>query len=367
MLFEESKKENIINLSSSSVEKDNNNGFEEINQAIISKDLNNLTFLLKSGKNPNSYNDNKETPIFTCIELDSIESLKILLEYGANCNFQKNDGNSPLHIAIIKKNENIINLLLENKANPNLTNKTNYQTPFHLAIIKKLNKNNLIKFKENNADWNIKDKYNKTPFDYSLELNDNNYLLLLDNIFGKIPNDTNINEINANNFKTLTKKISDNNKKYNYNEDNKENNNSYNIIIGDTNANTMSEVYSSRDYNNINSKNKLHSIKKEKVIKENKLNNNDINYINNFTFSKKDNSTLKEDYFIIENEKLDFDSNIKDCINYENKNIMKKILMDTIKKVNRYKTYNKNSNSKDNLENDNSNKSKIINISEQLN
>ena len=350
--------------------KNINDDYSEINQSIISKDINRLEFLLKSGKNPNICNPSGETPIFKCIELNDFESLIILLKYGANTNIKNNKGNTPLHISIIKKNEKIIIILLDDKANPNIKN-SDFQTPFHLAIINKLNKNILVKFKENNVDWNIKDKFGKTPFDYALKLNDKNYLSLLDNIFGKqTKNLKNMNDINANNYKVLPNKIVDTyyalNKKiiYKCNDDNKENNNNYNYNcnpIGETNANTMSEIYSQREYNNLNSKNKFVSLNE---FKENIDNNNRIYDIRNFTLAKNNLNLEDDDYFI--NEKENIDCKIKSCGNLESKEIMKEIIMDTIKKVKHFQTYNKSS-SKKNLEEELNNNFKKIIISERLN
>ena len=345
----------------------NNDDYSEINKSIISKDTKKLESLLKSGKNPNVCGLFGETPIFTCVDLNNVESLLVLLKYGANINLKNNKGNTPLHRSVTKNNEKIITILLDNKANPNIKN-SNFQTPFHLAIINKLNKNILIKFKENNAEWNIKDKFNKTPFDYAEELNDSNYHLLLDNIFGNMTKNIKItNEINANNYKVLPNKIMDNynvlNKKLFYKNigENKENNNYYNNI-GETNANTMSEIYSPRENIIINSKNKLISINENK---ENKCKNNEIYDIRNFTLTKKNNITENEDYFINERENIDY--KIKSCRKIGNKEIMKRIIMDTIKKVNHYQTYNKNT-SNHNLEEEESNKNlKTINISKRIN
>ena len=388
MLIETSKKQNILNFNKLSplCDKDKisnfsqlnnnnniNNDLIEINQSIISNNLDKLISLLKSGKNPNISNNLGETPLFTSIELDNINSMNILLEYGANCNIQKKDGNSPLHMAINEKKERIINLLLDKKASPNLINKINFQTPFHLAIINKLNKKILEKFKENNVDWNIKDKYNKTAFDYALELKDNNYLLLLDNIFGSIKNDNNLNlnQNNANNFKALPKKIADsyNNKLINRYDENKENSNYYNII-GETNAYTMSEPYSSRDNNTINSKNKFIYKSKEKIIKIKNCNDNfnNINNINNFTLAKqKHYNTKSESSFNNEKDNIDSESKAQFCKYNENKGLMKEILMDTIKKVNKYNTFSKNNTNKKNIDDETSNYSKAYNISQKLN
>ena len=248
----------------------NNYDFTEIYNIIFSNDINQLIFFLKSGKNPNVSNNLGETPLFICVKLDNMKALNILLKYGANINFQNNDGNSPLHIAIDKNKENIINLLLENKADPNLINKTNFQTPFHLAIINKVNQNILNKLKDKEVDWNIKDKFNKTPFDYALELKDNNYLLLLNNIFGEKENngylgnvsiDDEMNEMNetyVNNFKSLPTSSLGNynilNGKMKYNEEQKENNNNKYNKIRDIYANRMSERYTTRVNKSLNPK-----------------------------------------------------------------------------------------------------------------
>ena len=359
------KKLNISELNSNN---SNNDDFSEINKSIISKDTKKLELFLKSGKNPNICGLFGETPIFTCINLNNVECLLVLLKYGANINLKNNKGNTPLHRSVTKNNEKIITILLDNKANPNIKN-SNFQTPFHLAIINKLNKNILIKFKENNVEWNIKDKFNKTPFDYAEELNDSNYLLLLDNIFGNMTKNIKFtNEINANSYKVLPNKIMDNynvlNKKllYKNNGENKENNNYYNII-GETNANTMSEIYSPRENVIINSKNKFISLNE---IKENKCNNNEIYDIRNFTLTKRNNNIENDDYFINERENIDY--KIKSCRKIGNKEIMKRIIIDTIKKVNHYQTYNKNTSKKNLGEEEESNKNlKTINISERIN
>ena len=146
------------------------NVFDEINQAIISNDTSKLIDLINSNSKhiPNVCSNSWETPLFLCIDFDNSKALNILLKNCVDCNIQNNDGNTPLHMAIIKNKENCINVLLDNRANPNIANKVKIQTPFHLAVINKVNENILQKFKRNNADWNIKDKDNKTPFDYAI-------------------------------------------------------------------------------------------------------------------------------------------------------------------------------------------------------
>ena len=291
----EVKKFNFNNTSLNNNKNNRNNDFTEIYKIIISNDINKLLLFLKSGKNPNIYNSSGETPLFIYVKLCNLEAVNVLLNYGADCNIQNNEGNSPLHIAINTNNDNLIDILLDNNANPNLINKINFQTPFHLAIIKKVNQNILNKMKDNKADWNIKDKFNKTPFDYALDLKDNNYLLLLNNIFGKKGENINyeynskeeMNDIYTSRYKLLPINIMVNNglkNKIKYIEENKENNNFYNII-GDTNANTISEINSTRENNSLNKKtnikdkkysyDKINKLKNISLSESNKMNKND--------------------------------------------------------------------------------------------
>ena len=133
----------------------------------------------------------------------------ILLEFGADCNIQKYDGNTPLHLATEKKNDIYICALLSHGANPNIINKANLQTPLHIAIINKINEYVLNKFKENNGDiYNIKDKFNKTPFEYSY--NDDKYKNLLISIFSEQ------NKINNIQKKLLTENSNENNSNLDY-------------------------------------------------------------------------------------------------------------------------------------------------------
>jgi hypothetical protein len=81
----------------------------------------------------------------------------------------------------------IINEILKKNTNPNIPNKLYDQTATHLALINKLSEEILINFWKNNADiYNKKDKYDKTPFDYAKELNDEKYIEIIIKIFGNI-------------------------------------------------------------------------------------------------------------------------------------------------------------------------------------
>ena len=168
----------------SEINMQNENGWTPIYRSIIANNLNVLSELLKLGANPNLQNSIGETPLYLCVDIDNFEAITILLAANADCNIPKKDGTTPLHLATKKNKEKFIKILLEHGANPNLTNKLYSQTAMHLAIKNKLGKDFLLLFKKNGADFfNIKDKYEKTPYDYANELNDENYLNIVKNIF----------------------------------------------------------------------------------------------------------------------------------------------------------------------------------------
>ena len=167
----------------------NENGWTPIYRSIISNDLGALKDLLNFGGDPNISNNIGETPLYLCVDTDNIEALKILLNNNPkpNCNLQKRNGDTALHLSFKKNKLNFAQLLLENNAEPNILNKLYSQTATHLALINKINDENiLLKLKENNADiYSIKDKYSKTAFDYAVEKGDENYVKLIKKIFGE--------------------------------------------------------------------------------------------------------------------------------------------------------------------------------------
>ena len=164
----------------------NENGWTPIYRSIIANNLVALNELLKMGSDPNIGNNLGETPLYLCVDVDNYDALIILLQYNADTNISKRNGTTPLHLAAKKNKENYISALLRNNANPNLQNKLYSQTPTHIAIINKVNENMLNIFSEHGADiYGIKDKYDKTPFDYAKELKDDDYVNLLIKIFGE--------------------------------------------------------------------------------------------------------------------------------------------------------------------------------------
>ena len=252
----------------------NSNKISQIHSAIISDDLEKLANLLKLGENPDIIDKSGETPLYLTVDIENYDAMVILLEFGADCNIQKEDGNTPLHLATEKKNDIYITNLLSHGANPNIINKTNSQTPLHIGVINKLNEYLLIKFKESKGDiYNIKDKFDKTPFDYSL--NDEKYKHLLISIFGNNNqnyfdkkeyenNESNENNSNLdyNNFVTLSRKIQLTNEDIE-DEKEEENNKEETIIYNKANSNKIKDL----DLNNINDVNNC--LKKQLLFSSN--------------------------------------------------------------------------------------------------
>ena len=187
--------------SKNGINSKNENGWTPIYRSIIANNLVALNELLNLGSDPNISNNLGETPLYLCVDIDNYDALIILLQYNADTNIAKRNGTTPLHLAAKKNKDNYMHALLRNKANPNLQNKLYSQTPTHIAILNKINEDLLNIFHEYNADiYNIKDKYDKTPFDYAKELKDDEYVELIINIFGdknnkKLPKTININKL----------------------------------------------------------------------------------------------------------------------------------------------------------------------------
>ena len=188
----------------SEINNQNENGWTPIYRSIISNNLIILKELLDLGANVDIPNNMNETPLYQCVEMDNYDAMIILLKYNCDCNISKKNGNTPLHLATKKGKINFISALLRHGANPNLCNKLFNQTPFHIAVIEKLSKDIISLFKNFDANLYIKDKYDKTPFDYVVE-NGEDYKKMVEIIFNEGFDDNNENLI-QNDFKNDTPK-----------------------------------------------------------------------------------------------------------------------------------------------------------------
>jgi hypothetical protein len=169
---------------------------KELFSSIKTNNLKLLKELLEKGININIQNKKKKTPLIKSIEKENYDAMIILLNYNCDINLTEKNGNSALHIACKKKKINFISALLRHGSNPNLCNKLFNQTPFHIAIIEQLNQDIIILFKLFHADlFNIKDIFNKSPFDYCKN-NGENYEKMVIQIFN---DNTNLNNNNINN------------------------------------------------------------------------------------------------------------------------------------------------------------------------
>ena len=297
----------------SEINKQNENGWTPLYRSIIANNLEILKELLKYGADPNLTNNIGETPLYLCVDIDNYEALDILLKNNADGNISKKDGTTPLHLAVKKKKDEFIKILLANKANPNLTNKLYSQTPTHLAIINKSSEDILLCFKKNGADFlGIKDKYEKTPFDYAKGLNDEDYLNIVKKIL-EIKEDKKENEskndVKNNNSEEIKANIinDDNNIEGIKNLENLFQNINLSIKNNEKNKDNNKD-----DINDINieeeNDNKNNSKEDIKII-ENKINNKEENYgeikneknINNDSINNKnfiDNNITKYNYSI---------------------------------------------------------------------
>ena len=311
----------------------NDKKISQIHEAIISDNLEKLANLLKLGENPDIIDKSGETPLYLSVDIENYDAMVILLEFGADCNIQKeDDGNTPLHLATEKKNDIYITNLLSHGANPNIINKINLQTPMHICVINRINEYILIKFKENKGDvYNINDKFNKTPFDYSL--NDEKYKNLLISIFGKnefeLNNNNNQNDIKKNycennedienntnleynNFITLSRKI----QLTHEDEDEEENKKEETIIYNkgnNINQNKDSEITSINEVNNCLKKQLLFSSNSKEISSEEKNTKPRMSTISNNSGQDNQEQNSKN--------KIDINKNIINVISDRNSNV----------------------------------------------
>ena len=351
-------------------ENNHSNYLSKIHTSIISDDLEQLEKLLKLGENPDEVNKSGETPLYLSVDIENYDAMIILLEFGADCNIQKNDGNTALHLATEKKLDIYICSLLSHGANPNIINKTNLQTPLHIGIINKINEYVLKKYKENNGDiYNIKDKYNKTPFDYAK--NDEKYKNLLISIFSEQNNNNdniknkNINENsieNYHNFISLSRKIhiadEDNKNNNGQNNDNNKGSEKSNNNIRDINnclkkhlifSSNSKETSSEEKKKKLSSNNSSSAIELNDKNSQGDMNKNIINIISdkssNFSNNTISNKHLINFNKINNNQKNNIINDINgNNINLTDRNnyIEKKVTTTSIKNGNILKKYNSN-------------------------
>ena len=159
-------------------------------KAVRSNQIEKIKKLLENGANPNEQYTYHPELIYSAVRNNNIEVAKLLIKHGAKVNrFNYFDG-TPLHVAVTNNNIDIVNLLLKNNApvnsktryhdkkRPALTRRKDFgKTPLHIAV--KNNNYEITKvLLENGANPSLKDKSDKTSFDYA---NGGNITSLLEN------------------------------------------------------------------------------------------------------------------------------------------------------------------------------------------
>ena len=338
----------------SEINKQNENGWTPIYRSIIANNLEVLKELLKLGANPNLTNNIGESPVYLCVDIDNYEALNILLKNNADCNISKKNGTTPLHLAVKNKKEKFIKILLENGADPNISNKLYNQTPLHLAIINKIGEDILLCFKKNKADFfGIKDKYDKTPYDYAKEINDEKYFEIIKKIFeikdiklekniNKLDNENIIKENNINENNINENNISESNKNKNerilnlndiFNKiDIQINKNKENIInnkedIIENIKDNLKEEKNNLNENKINDNNLTNQLN----IVINNTNDNMLNNDNNIKNNLNNDNILKDDNHQIDSTKSNHSSNVPQI--YQPKKLIKNNQIKSIKKI----------------------------------
>ena len=256
----------------SEINNQNENGYTPVYLSVLSNNIQALKELISLNADINIPNNLNETPLFLSVNKNNFDAFLILMKYNADCNIQNIKGDTPLHIAIQNKEKKFIEMLLKNNSNPNIPNFTQGQTPTHLAIINKSDEEILKLFKKYKGNiFHIKDKLNKTPFDYAKEINDENYLNQILKIFGYNHKTNNgLDEINNNDS---TEEI----KNYSKNKENTA------INKCNCNINTFPEKeikefsHSNSNSNNIKANEDYYCITNETNKNEFKIDNSDSN------------------------------------------------------------------------------------------
>ena len=284
--------------SKNGINSKNENGWTPIYRSIIANNLIALNELLNLGSDPNISNNLGETPLYLCVDIDNYDALIILLQYNADTNIAKRNGTTPLHLAAKKNKDNFMHALLRNKANPNLPNKLYSQTATHIAIINKINEEMLNIFHEYNADiYNIKDKYDKTPFDYAKELKDDEYVKLIIKIFGEKNDENNSKQGKTLNITKIPEVIQINNDKI-LNLPKNLHNSNFNLLPEKISINKNQEKEENKmekEENEIGKEENKIEKEDNKIEKIDKIDNNNKEIINgkNNNSNENDNKSLK--------------------------------------------------------------------------
>lgn len=102
------------------VEPDSVSDFALLREAIMNKDLETIRLLLLYKADPNHFDKNGCTPLYTATELGYLEAASLLLRYGADPNLSAGpNADTPLAMAVLENRLDHVKLLLRHGGDPN--------------------------------------------------------------------------------------------------------------------------------------------------------------------------------------------------------------------------------------------------------
>ncbi len=101
--------------------------------SVISNSPKQIEALLQAGINPNSADNNQQTPLMQASMLGHVELVELLLAYNADPNIQNIAGSTALHLAIRQNNPDIVKLLIATNARVDLLDFQNFSA-IHRAL-----------------------------------------------------------------------------------------------------------------------------------------------------------------------------------------------------------------------------------------
>jgi uncharacterized protein len=127
----------------------------------------------------NILNEYKQNLLQESISYDNLLTAKFLIENGIDLNNQDSDGKTSLHYCASFNNYSIAEKILEAKGNINLCDNFG-NNPLWVAVFNARGEYELVKlFLQYDADVNNKNKSNKSPLDFAIQISDEDLVTIL--------------------------------------------------------------------------------------------------------------------------------------------------------------------------------------------
>ena len=153
-------------------------GIQDLTNAVMTGNVNDIKFLVKSKVSINSRNSSvNTTPLHIATACDKKDIIELIVSINANINAPNIDGNSSLQYAVQNENINMVKFLVNAKASINIRNYEG-DTPLHSAV-KKLDKidnidtlTEIVEFLINSkSNVTAQNKKNETPLYLAIQSN----------------------------------------------------------------------------------------------------------------------------------------------------------------------------------------------------